>query len=93
MLQSESTTAILFFFILVPDVGEILLDWDVVDPRLKLGVEELQPLVSNVKHQGTTEEEMLEAEAGSHTSEVEQIPRGMQAEVRPRGCCWNCALR
>lgn len=86
MLRSESTTAIPFFFILVPDVREILLDWDVVDPRLKLGVEELQPFVSNVKHQGTTEEEMLEAKAGSHTSKVEQISRGTQAEVRPRRC-------
>lgn len=84
MLRSESTTAILFFFILVPDVREILLDWDVVDPWLKLRVEELQPFISNVKHQGTTEEEMLEAKAGSHTSEVEQISRCMQAKVRPR---------
>lgn len=71
---------------MVPDVREILLDWDVVDPWLKLRVEELQPFISNVKHQGTTEEEVLEAKAGSHTSEVEQISRGMQAKVRPRRC-------
>lgn len=68
----------------VPDIREILLDWDVVDPGLELRVEELQPLVSNMKHQRTAEEEMFEAKAGSHASEVEQIPRGAQTKVRPR---------
>lgn len=55
----------------VPDIREILLDWDVVDPWFELRVEKLLPLIPNMKHQGTTEEEMLEAKAGSHTSEVE----------------------
>lgn len=71
MLWYKRTTAITFFLILVPDIREILLDWDVVDPRLELRVEELQPFISNMKHQGTAEEEMFETKAGSHTSEVE----------------------
>lgn len=71
MLWYKSTTAIIFFLISVPDIREILLDWDVVDPRLELRVEELQPFISDMKHQGTTEEEMFEAKAGSHTAEVE----------------------
>lgn len=71
MFWYKSATAIMFFLILVPDIREILLDWDVVDPWLQLRVEELQPFISNMKHQGTTEEEMFETKAGSHTSEVE----------------------
>lgn len=57
--------------IVVPDIREILLDWDVVHPGLELGVEKLLPLVPHMEHQGTTEEEMFEAKAGSHTSEIE----------------------
>lgn len=57
--------------VLVPDIREILFDWDVVHPRLELRVKELQPFIPHVKHQGTAEEEMFEAEAGCHTSKVE----------------------
>lgn len=56
---------------MVPDIRQILLDGDVVDPGLELSVKKLLPFIPHVKHQGTTEEEMLEAEAGCHTSEVE----------------------
>lgn len=59
---------------MVPEIREILLDWDVVDPGLELWVKELLPFIPHVKHQRTTEEEMFEAEAGCHTPEVEQIP-------------------
>lgn len=55
----------------IPDIREILLDWDVVHPGLELRVEKLLPLIPNMEHQGTTEEEMFEAKAGSHTSEIE----------------------
>jgi len=58
----------------VPDVREVLLHRDVVDPGLQLRVEELLPLVAHVEHHGAAEEEMLEAEAGCHAAEVEQIP-------------------
>lgn len=57
--------------VLVPDIREILFDWDVVNPGLELRVKKLLPFITHVKHQGTTEEEMFEAEAGCHTSEVE----------------------
>lgn len=58
----------------VPDVREILLDWDVVDPGLELRVKKLLPFIPHMKHQGAAEEEMFEAKAGCHTAEVEQIP-------------------
>lgn len=55
----------------VPDIREILFDWDVVDPRLELRVKKFLPFISHMKHQRTTEEEMFEAKAGCHTTEVE----------------------
>lgn len=55
---------------MVPDVREVLLHWDVVDPGFELGVEELQPFIPYVEDQGAAQEKMLEAEAGCHTSEV-----------------------
>lgn len=58
----------------VPDIREVLLDWDVVDPGLQLRIEELLPLVPDVKNQRATEKEMFEAEAGCHSPEVKQIP-------------------
>lgn len=58
----------------LPDIREILLHWDVVDPGLQLRVEELLPLVPDMKHQRTAEKEVFEAEARGHASEVEQIP-------------------
>lgn len=58
----------------VPDVREILPDWDVVDPGLELRVKKLLPFISHVKHQGTAEEEMLESKAGRYSTKVEQIP-------------------
>ncbi len=57
--------------ILVPDIREILLDRDVVDPWCELRVKKLLPFIPDMKHQGAAQEEMLEAEAGCHASEVE----------------------
>lgn len=54
----------------VPDIGEVLLHRDIVDPGFELRVEELLPLIAHVEHQGAAQEEMLEAEAGCYTSEV-----------------------
>lgn len=45
-----------------------------MDPRLQLGVEELQPLFSNMKDERTTQEEVLQTETGSHSPEIKQIP-------------------
>lgn len=56
--------------LLVPDVREVLLHRDVVDPGFELGVEELLPFIPHVEHQGAAQEKMLEAEAGCHTAEV-----------------------
>lgn len=55
---------------MVPDIREVLLHWDVVDPGFELGVEELQPLIPHMEDQGAAQEKMLQAEAGCHTSEV-----------------------
>lgn len=55
----------------VPDIRQVLLDWDVVDPGFELRVEELLPFVPNMKDERATEEEMFEAKACSHTPEVE----------------------
>lgn len=55
----------------LPDVRQILLHRDVVDPGLQLRVEELLPLVAHVEHKGAAQEEVLEAETGRHASEVE----------------------
>lgn len=56
---------------MLPDIREILLDWDVVHPGLELRVKKLLPLIAHVKHQGAAEKEVFEAETGSHTAEVE----------------------
>lgn len=58
---------------MVPEIREVLLHWDVVHPWLELRVEKLLPFIPHMKHQRTTEEEMFEAEAGRHATEVEQI--------------------
>lgn len=60
----------------IPEVREVLLHRDVVDPGLELRVEKLLPLVSHVKHKGATEEEVFEAKTSCHAAEVEQISRG-----------------
>lgn len=57
----------------LPDVWEVLFDWDVVNPGFELRVKKLLPLVAHMEDQRTTEEEMLETETGSHAPEVEQI--------------------
>lgn len=57
----------------VPDVSEILPNWDIVDPGLELRVKKLLPFISHMKHQGPTEEEVFEAKASCHASEVEQV--------------------
>lgn len=72
----KSATTKCLILVEVPDVREILLDWDVVDPGLKLRVKKLLPFISHMKHQGTTQEEMFEAKACCHATEVEQIPGG-----------------
>ena len=45
-----------------------------MDPRFESWIEELLPLVSDMKHERSTEKEMLEPETCSHSPEVEQIP-------------------
>lgn len=65
---------------MVPEIRQILFDWDVVDPGLQLGVEKLLPFIAHVEHQGATEEEVFEAEAGCHAPEVEKIPTRTQHE-------------
>jgi len=65
---------------LAPGVGEVRSDGDVVHPRLQLGVEELQPLFSNVKDEGTTQEKVFQPETGSHSPEIKQIPLKGEAE-------------
>lgn len=59
---------------LTPDIREVWSDWDVVDPRLQLWVEELQPLFSNVEDERTTQEKVFQTETGSHSPEIKQIP-------------------
>ena len=54
-------------------VFQIRVQRDVVNPRLEGWVEKLQPLLADLEHQGTTHEQMLEAETSRHTAEVEQV--------------------
>lgn len=65
----------------LPEIRQILPDWNVVDPGLELRVKELLPFVSHMKHQGAAQEEMFEAKTCCHTTEVEQIPAGDWKEV------------
>lgn len=59
---------------LTPDIRQVWLHGDVVDPRLQLGVEELQPLLSNVKDERATQEKVFQAETGCHSPEIKQVP-------------------
>ena len=45
-----------------------------MDPGLHGRVEELEPIFAHVEHQGVTQEQVLQAETGRHTTEVEQVP-------------------
>ena len=56
------------------DIAEILLDGYIMDPGLHGRVEELEPIFAHVEHQGVTQEQVLQAETGRHTTEVEQVP-------------------
>ena len=57
-----------------PGLLEVRVDWYVVDPGLEGRIEKLEPLVTDVEHERLAHEQVLEAEAGSHAAEVEQIP-------------------
>lgn len=57
-----------------PDVREVWPHWDVVDPRLQLGVEELQPLLSDMEDEWAAQEKVLQAETGRHSPEIKQVP-------------------
>lgn len=62
------------------DIGEICFDWDIVNPRLQLWIEEFQPLITNVENKGATQEEVFEPETCSYASKVKQIPEKERAE-------------
>lgn len=47
-------------------------------PGQQLGIEELQPLLPYMEDQRATQEQVLEAEAGRHAPEVEQVPEGLE---------------
>ncbi|MEQ2160887.1 hypothetical protein GOODEAATRI_004103 [Goodea atripinnis] len=65
----------------VPDIRQVLLDWDVVDPGLELRVEELLPFITHMKDQRTAEEEMFEAKACRHTPEAcKPLHRGVEMQ-------------
>lgn len=57
----------------LPEVRQVLFDRDVVHPRLELRIEELNPLLPNMKNQRATQEQMFETETSSNTSEVEEV--------------------
>lgn len=56
-----------------PEVREILFHRDVVNPRLKLRIEKLQPFFSYVEDQRATEEQVLEAKAGRYAAEIKKV--------------------
>ena len=67
---------------------------NVVEPGLESRIKELHPVTSHMEHQGMTEEEVLEAKACSHTTEIEQVSKGRgsgdshechQGRMKPRG--------
>lgn len=68
---------------LTPDIREVWLHWDVVDPRLQLGVEELQPLFSHVEDEWATQEKVFQAETGRHSPEIKQVPGKGSAKRGP----------
>lgn len=57
----------------LPEVRQVLFDRDVVNPGLELRVEELKPLLPDVKNQWATQEQMLQTETSSNTSEVKEV--------------------
>lgn len=59
---------------LTPDIREVWPHRDVVDPRLQLGVEELQPLFSDMKDERAAQEKVFQAETGRHSPEIKEVP-------------------
>lgn len=57
----------------LPDIRQVLFDWDVVHPRVKLWVKEFLPLLPNMENQRATQKEVLQPEAGCHATEIKQI--------------------
>lgn len=62
-----------------------------MDPRLQLGVEELQPLLSDVEDERATQEKVLQAETGRHSPEIKQVP--LQGEQREAPDYTSCVMK
>ncbi len=60
----------------LPQIRQVLFDRNVVNPGLELRVKELKPVLADVKNQRSTQEQMLQTEASSHTSEVKKVSEG-----------------
>ena len=54
-------------------VTEITLYWNIMYPWLELGVEKLNPIIANMKHQWVTQKEMFEAKTSCHPSKIDKI--------------------
>lgn len=69
----------------VPQLGQVLADGDVVHPGLQPVIEELLPCISHMEHQRAAQEEVLEPEAGRHSAEIKQIPAGQRDRTYTTG--------
>jgi len=59
---------------IIPCIGEITSDRNVMDPWLESLVEEFLPVSSNLKHQRSAEKEVFIAKTSSHATEIKQVP-------------------
>lgn len=63
-------------------IRQVLFDRNVVNPWLELRVEELKPVLADMKNQRSTQEKMLQTEASSHTSEVKKVSDGWREQKK-----------